>query len=505
MSKKSVHPIIISGGNGTRLWPLSRKSFPKQFLNLTHAATSLLQSTIHRALQIQNQSVNVDNLILIGNQDHRFLMLDQISDVSNSVIYLEPEGRNTAPAIALSAFHCAYGELQDPDALLLILPADHVINDSEKFIEAVRSAIPVAEQGYLVSFGIKPNAAETGYGYIKKGNRINSDECEAFVVNSFVEKPNLELAQEYIKSSDFFWNSGIFMFKASVYLEELKKYRLDIFEVVLKSWESRSVDLDFVRPDRELFLNCPSESIDYAVMQSTSRAAVIPVDIEWSDVGSWDALWEVSEKDDFGNSVQGDVFLNNAKNNYVRSNSRLVAMIGVDDLVVVDTPDALLVIGKGHSQDVKRIINYLQDENRKEHLEHRRVYRPWGWYEGIDSGERFQVKRIMVVPGGTLSLQMHHHRAEHWIVVSGVALVTVAGKEKLLTENQSTYINIGEIHRLKNPGKIPLHLIEVQSGAYLGEDDIVRYQDDYGRVGLSPKCNTPQLNDEAAVSRPIDL
>jgi mannose-1-phosphate guanylyltransferase/mannose-6-phosphate isomerase len=398
-----------------------------------------------------------------------------------SAIYLEPAGRSTAPAIALGAFHISNIEGPTEDVLMLVLPADHIITDTTAFHRAVAQAAKAAQLNKLVTFGIQPSYPETGYGYIKAGDPL-FDDGSAFAVERFVEKPNLETAEEYLRSGSYTWNSGMFLFKPRLYLDELRRLKPDIFNAVEEAWNKRSADLDFIRPHKDAFERSPSDSIDFAIMQATPHAAVVPADIGWSDVGSWDALWQVANKDPNGNACSGDVFLTDTKNCLIRAESRFVSVIGLEDVVVVETPDAVLVMHKSKAQEVKKTVDYCTNTKRHEHLEHIRVHRPWGWYEGIDKAERFQVKRIMVRPGEKLSLQMHHHRAEHWIVVSGTAKVTINGVETLLSENQSTYIPLGHTHRLENPGKVPLHLIEVQSGSYLGEDDIVRFEDTYGRA-----------------------
>ncbi len=479
---QSLYPVILSGGSGTRLWPLSRSTYPKQLLKLVDEKT-MLQTTIERAMGLSAVEVDVRAPILICNQEHRFGVREQVLAIGQqpSALYLEPSGRNTAPAIALAALHLARGDNANPNALMLVLPADHVVENIDAFAQAVKIAAQVAEQGYLVTFGIRPTAAETGYGYIRFGEQIAGYEGKAHNIVRFIEKPDYTSAEQYVNSGDYVWNSGMFVFSAGLYLEELEAHRPDILEAAKRAWENRIEDLDFIRPASEEFLACPAESIDYAVMQPTSRAAVVTADLGWSDVGSWNSLWKIAAKDTDGNVVKGDVFAYDTKNSYLRAESRLVSVIGLEDVIVVETSDAVLVMHKNRSQDIKKAITHFQQNNRKEHMEHMRVHRPWGWYEGIDAGERFQVKRIMVKPGEKLSLQMHHHRAEHWIVVSGTAKVTLDDKELLLGENQSTYIPLGYSHRLENPGKIPLHLIEVQSGSYLGEDDIVRFQDTYGR------------------------
>lgn len=476
-----IHPVILSGGSGSRLWPLSRASYPKQLLALADTKT-MLQVTIGRVMELPAPTFDVNPPLLVCNQEHRFLIREQCLAIEQlpAAIYLEPAGRNTAPAIALAAFHLALGDGGNPDALMLVLPADHVIRNQAAFARVIEIAAQTAKQGHLVTFGIAPTAAETGYGYIQAGAAV-ANVAGAFAVSRFVEKPDRKTAEEYLATGDYTWNSGMFMFTAGAYLAELASHRPDIFAAAKRAWEKRAVDLDFNRPDAAEFLSCPSDSIDYAVMQATTKAAVVPADIGWSDVGSWDSLWDITRKDENGNSIQGDIFATDTHNSYLRAESRLVAVVGLDNVVVVETADAVLVMHKEKSQSIKRAIEHFNSSGRREHLEHLRVYRPWGWYEGIDQGERFQVKRIMVKPGAKLSLQMHHHRAEHWVVVSGVAKVTNGDTVSLVAENQSTYIPIGQVHRLENPGQIPLHLIEVQSGAYLGEDDIVRFEDNYGR------------------------
>ncbi|WP_454007503.1 mannose-1-phosphate guanylyltransferase/mannose-6-phosphate isomerase [Alcaligenes sp. Marseille-Q7550] len=480
----SIHPVILSGGNGSRLWPLSRARYPKQLLSLIDQKT-MLQATIERAMGLGNEQVNVFAPLLVCNQEHRFSIREQVVALGQTpaALYLEPSGRNTAPAIALAALHLARGENPNPDALMLVLPADHSIEKTQAFALVVEEAARLAQEGYLVTFGIPASTPETGYGYIKAGEPLMDGNGISHTVAQFVEKPDTATAKRYVDSGEYSWNSGMFLFTAGRFLEELEQHRPDILEATVRAWQNRSEDLDFVRPSSEDFLACPSESIDYAVMQMTTRAAVVSADIGWSDVGSWDSLWNISAKDADANVIKGDVFASDTRNSYLRSESRQVSVIGLDDVIVVETPDAVLVMHKDKAQDVKKAVEHFEKNNRKEHMEHVRVHRPWGWYEGIDAGERFQVKRIMVKPGEKLSLQMHHHRAEHWIVVSGTAKVTLDDKEILLGENQSTYISLGQTHRLENPGKIPLHLIEVQSGSYLGEDDIVRFQDTYGRSG----------------------
>ncbi|WP_041362231.1 mannose-1-phosphate guanylyltransferase/mannose-6-phosphate isomerase [Methylovorus sp. MP688] len=471
----TIVPIILSGGSGTRLWPLSRQALPKQLLPLT-SGYSMLQETLLRLGGVKSIGAPI---VVCGN-DHRFLVAEQLLEIGSKprAIILEPAGRNTAPAIAVAA-SCLQQDAAD-DLMMLVLPADHVIQDHAAFAAAIDIAAEAAQQGRLVTFGIKPTIPETGYGYIKGGAALAS--CPgSFELSRFVEKPNLETAREYLASGDYYWNSGMFLFSPKQYMEELTQFAPEIASKASEALEQSYTDLDFVRLHEASFKECPSQSVDYAVMEHTRNAAVVPVDIGWSDVGSWTALADVLDKDDAGNVTVGDVYLNGVKNSMVRSEGRMVAALGVENLIIVETSDAVLVAHKDAAQDVKKIVDYLKEQGRKEHEYHSRVYRPWGWYEGIDAAERFQVKRIMVKPGEKLSLQMHHHRAEHWVVVSGTAIVTKNGEAEMLCENQSTYIPIGTTHRLENPGKLPLHLIEVQSGGYLGEDDIVRFEDTYGR------------------------
>lgn len=467
----AVIPVIMAGGSGTRLWPLSRGNFPKQFLSLSGKAT-MLQNTISRLAGIEHAPV-----ILICNEEHRFIAAEQVRQlgVKHSGIFLEPVGRNTAPAIALAAFKAVES---GHDPLLLVLAADHVIENVDAFQQSINNATELAQADKLVTFGIVGNKPETGYGYIKRG-----EACQhGYVVDRFVEKPDLATAEAYIATGDYYWNSGMFLFKASRYLAELKTYRPDIYAACELAMQVQNNDVDFIRVDKAAFEVCPDDSIDYAVMEHTKDAVVVAMDAGWSDVGGFAALWEVSAKDADGNVFNGDVKSVDTKNTLVFGGNKLVTTVGVEDLVIINTKDAVLVAHKDQSQHVKAIVGQLKSEQRSEVTFHREVYRPWGKYDSIDNGDRFQVKRITVKPGAKLSVQMHHHRAEHWIVVSGTAKVTNGDKDILLTENQSTYIPVGVIHALENPGKVDLELIEVQSGSYLGEDDIVRFEDRYGRV-----------------------
>lgn len=465
-----ITPVIMAGGSGSRLWPLSRTLYPKQFLALTGEKT-MLQETVLRL-----EGLDVTAPLVICNEEHRFIVAEQLRTIDKTgPIILEPVGRNTAPAIALAAEVTI-----ENDPLLLVLAADHVIQDQKAFVEAVKKATTLADQGKLVTFGIVPTQAHTGYGYIKRGNVIT--DSESYAVEQFVEKPDSETAEKYLQSGEFYWNSGMFLIKASRYLQELEKFSHDIFTACKKSLKNISEDRDFVRLDVAEFEACPDDSIDYAVMEKTSDAVVVPLDAGWNDIGAWSALWEVNDKCENGNVVSGDTILHDTKNTFVHGGERLIATVGLDNIVIVDTKDALLVATKDKVQEVKKIVEQLKSEGRSEFKIHREVYRPWGKYDSIDNGSRYQVKRITVNPGEKLSIQMHHHRAEHWIVVSGTASVTNGDKTFLVTENESTYIPIGVIHALENPGKLPLEMIEVQSGSYLGEDDIVRFEDRYGRV-----------------------
>jgi mannose-1-phosphate guanylyltransferase len=468
-----MKPVILAGGTGSRLWPKSRAALPKQFLALTSERT-MLQETL---LRLPKQ--DVEDPLLICNEDHRFLAAEQLrtANIAFDQIILEPVGRNTAPAIALAAL----SEVKKGnDPILLILSADHLIEDQAAFHDAIKKATVLAQADKLVTFGIVPTEAHIGYGYIEAGDALDND---GFKVKKFVEKPDIETAQRYLDGKKHFWNSGMFMFKASVYLEELRAFNPEIVNACEMSLENSQSDLDFLRVDEISFSACPDDSIDYAVMEKTEKACMVTLDAGWNDVGSWTSLWETAKNKDANNNVVfGDVILTGVNNSYVNSEQRLIAVIGLDDVIVVETKDAILVAAKDKVQNIKSVVNQLKREKRPEFEFHREVLRPWGCYDSIDTGDRYQVKRITVKPGEKLSVQMHHHRAEHWIVVSGTASVTIGENTSLVAENQSVYIPIGEVHALENPGKIPLELIEVQSGSYLGEDDIVRFSDRYGRI-----------------------
>jgi len=472
-----IYPVILAGGSGTRLWPLSREALPKQLLPLFSEMT-MLQETVLRLRGIAECS---PPLIVCGNE-HRFLVAEQMRhvDVTPLGILLEPIGKNTAPAIAIAALQL---KKHDKNAMMLVLPADHVIGDVQAFHAAIERAVSVAAGGKLVTFGIAPSGPETGYGYIRRGEAL-PNVANSYTVEKFVEKPDRETAEAYLESKAYCWNSGMFMFRSIDYLAQLAQFRPAMVTHCERAYRDAFRDLDFCRIDEVAFSACPTESIDYAVMESTTEGAVVMADIAWSDVGSWSALCEVHSADASGNILRGDVYADAVTNSMIRAENRLVAVVGVKDLIVVETKDAVLVVHKSEVQKVRKIVDALKNQKRCEHLAHSKVHRPWGHYEGIDVGERFQVKRITVKPGGKLSLQLHHHRAEHWVVVSGTARVTCGTSVKLLAENESTYIPIGSVHRLENPGKVSLHLIEIQSGCYLGEDDIVRLEDDYKRVEL---------------------
>ncbi|EOQ48446.1 TPA: mannose-1-phosphate guanylyltransferase/mannose-6-phosphate isomerase [Citrobacter braakii] len=467
-------PVIMAGGTGSRLWPMSRELYPKQFLRL-YGQRSMLQETVLRL-----DDVDAREPVVICNQEHRFLVaeqLRQINKLSHNII-LEPVGRNTAPAIALAALSAIEN---GDDPILLVLAADHIINNKPAFHQAVKSAFKFAMQGRLVTFGIVPTGAETGYGYIHRGQEEVLGENIAYQVSRFVEKPNKETAESYLASGEYYWNSGMFMFRAKKYLEELEKFRPDILESCKAAIRGCKDSDEFIKIDRDLFIACPDESVDYAVMEKTTDAVVVGLDADWSDVGSWSALWEVSPKDKKGNVLTGDTFMHNANNCYINTDEKLVAAIGVDNLVIINTKDAVLVVDKDQVQDVKKVVEYLKANHRSEYKRHREIYRPWGRCDVVVQTERFNVNRITVKPGAAFSMQMHHHRTEHWVVLSGTGEVTIKDQKFLLTENQSTFIPIGAQHRLENPGKIPLELLEIQSGSYLGDDDIIRIKDQYGR------------------------
>ncbi len=485
-----LHPVILAGGSGTRMWPLSRELYPKQFLPLL-SERSILQETLLRFDGVEG----VQPPVIVCNEEHRFLVAEHARQLGKrtSSILLEPKGRNTAPALTLAALSLAASNGSD-DPVMLVTPADHVIGNVQEFQSAIRKGAALAQDGCLVTFGIIPTAPETGYGYIKRGQGYpshsgNGTGRPAYAIESFVEKPDKATAQEMLKSEDYLWNSGIFMMRASVWLDEIKTHRPDIAEACRAAHLAGRADGDFYRPDRELFLKCPSDSIDYAVMEraagrngsSLHVGVVLPLDAGWSDLGAWSSVWEEGAKDASGNVVQGDVYAHSMRDSLLIASSRLLAAVGLEDVIVIETADAVLVAHKDRVQDVKALVSQLKADGRVEQENHRRVHRPWGTYEVVDVGPRFQVKRLTVNPGAALSLQMHHHRAEHWVVVKGTAKVTRGEESFLLTEDQSTYVSVGMKHRLENPGTIPLELIEVQSGSYLGEDDIVRFEDRYNR------------------------
>ena len=481
-----VLPVVMAGGSGTRLWPLSRAQYPKQFLIL-RGNRSLFQEAAQRLTTLAAADIAVAMPCVVSNEEHRFLVLDQLRELNlqSATVLLEPMGRNTAPAMTLAALHAneSAGNAKSSDPVMVVTAADHTYEDEAAFTAALQRAVRAAASGAIVTLGITPDRPETGFGYL----RCASADQGELQVAQFVEKPNLAKAQSYLTAGGYFWNSGIFVVRASVWLKALNQFRADIAKATQVSWAGRSTDANFMRPDRAAFELIPSESVDYAVMEHCPQSAdfdirMVPMQAGWSDLGAWDAVWDVSTKDAQGNAAVGDAMLIDSRNTLVHATSRLVSVIGLSDVVVVETPDAVLVSDRSRSQEVKAIVGNLQKSGRSEQSLHRQVHRPWGWYDSIDSGPRFQVKRIMVKPGATLSLQMHHHRAEHWIVVSGTAEVTNGDQVILLTENQSTYIPLGTTHRLANPGKVPLEIIEVQSGSYLGEDDIVRFEDTYGRV-----------------------
>lgn len=462
-------PVIMAGGSGSRLWPLSRSLFPKQFISLTSQKT-MLQDTVARLNNIEHKAP-----LFICNEDHRFIVAEQLRQekIEHSGIILEPLGRNTAPAIALAALKAT---LNGEDPLLLILAADHVIQDQYAFSDSINKAIPSAEEGALITFGIIPTSPETGYGYIKKA--LSTSES-IFPVEAFIEKPDLKTAESYISSGEYYWNSGMFLFKSSRYIEELKKYSPGILEICESAIKNSYIDLDFIRIKEEFFINCPSNSIDYAIMEKAKNVLMVPMDAGWSDVGSFSSLWDISPKDNNNNAIIGDVLIETTTNSYIYSQNKLVATVGIDDLVIVETKDAVLVANKNAVQNVKNIVKQLKDKKRQECEQHREIFRPWGSHDEIAQGQRFLVKHLKVKPGEKTALQMHYHRAEHWIVVQGTAKVTNGDRTYILSENESTYIPIGSPHRIENPGKIDLHLIEVRSGNYLKENDIVRLEE-YG-------------------------
>lgn len=492
-----ILPVILCGGSGTRLWPLSRAGFPKQFLALSgnEAQTSLFQEAVGRLNQLGSQSVSLGSTLIVSNEDHRFLVLDQLRETVgvNATLLLEPVGRNTAPALTLAALYATENITDtESDPILAITPADQTIQDGAVFTTALHQCISVvagdANKKTIAILGIKPTAAETGYGYIKRSDKKGS--FAEYAVEQFAEKPNLETAIAYLEDGNYCWNSGMFVLRASTWLAALKEFRSDILDATQKAWAQKTEDLaddtTFVRPDKALFSSIPSESIDYAVIEkcpgSQYHVKMVELSAGWNDLGAWDAVWQVGNKDAQGNVTSGDVILSDAKNALVNASSRLVSVVGLDNVIVIETADAVLVADRSKSQNVKHIVNRLEAQNREEKNLHRKVARPWGWYDSVDEGERFKVKRIQVKPGASLSLQMHHHRAEHWIVVKGTAEITNGDLVITLTENQSTYIPQGQTHRLANPGNTPLEIIEVQSGSYLGEDDIVRFEDTYGRA-----------------------
>ena len=489
MTRIDVRPVIMAGGSGTRLWPLSRARHPKQFLVL-HANQSLFQQATQRLANLSASDLTIGMPCIVGNEEHRFLVLDQLRELnlSPAAVLLEPTGRNTAPALTLAAFHAMHG---GADPVLVVTPADQTVTDEPAFTEAMQQAIRAAATGAIVTLGIKPDRPETGFGYIRCGNGP-ATASGALQVEEFVEKPDLATAQRYLAGGDYYWNGGMFVVRASTWLAAIEHFRADIAAATRAAWALHSVDASFVRPGRAQFEAIPSESVDFAVMEPATAGPIaarrfqihmLPLQAGWSDLGAWDTVWQVSEHDERGNAQRGDTLIQDCRNTLVHATSRLVGAVGLDNLVIVETSDAVLVADRSRSQDVKHIVASLQAAQREEHVLPRQVHRPWGWYDSVDEGPRFKVKRIMVKPGAALSLQMHHHRAEHWIVVKGTAEVTVGDRVILVSENESTFIPLGQKHRLANPGKVPLEIIEVQSGSYLGEDDIVRFEDTYGRVG----------------------
>ncbi len=477
MTFTPIIPVILCGGSGSRLWPLSRASYPKQYWSLDgQSKNTLLQQTQLRL----NNLTGITNPLLICHEEHRFIVAEQMRqiNVEPSAILLEPVGRNTGPAIAVAALQATK---QNEDPFLLVLPADHVIKNTSRFLKVIEAGKEYAKNGRLITFGIVPTAPETGYGYIEASETFSTNELKGIAISRFIEKPDIETAQEFLANGRFTWNSGIFLFKASTIIQELERLSPELVSSCRDSLKQNVPDMNFLRLNKEAFASCPNLAIDVAVMEKTNLGTVLPLDAGWSDVGSWSALWKTGDKDNQGNILRGNVIAEESENCYLRSEQRLVVGVGVKDLIVVETDDAVLVTHRSYAQEVKKIVNKLESEGRIEGTSHRKIYRPWGNCTVVMDGSRWQVKRIEVKPGASLSLQMHHHRAEHWIVVKGTALVEIEGEKKLIGENQSTYIPLGHKHRLTNPGKMPMELIEVQSGAYLGEDDIVRFEDFYGR------------------------
>ncbi|HEB54795.1 MAG TPA: mannose-1-phosphate guanylyltransferase/mannose-6-phosphate isomerase [Gammaproteobacteria bacterium] len=482
-----LQPVILSGGSGSRLWPLSREMYPKQLIRLVSEQTMLQETAVRLNGLDDSEQLELLNPVVVCNEEHRFFVAEQLRQVGLPAdkIILEPVGRNTAPALTLAALAVA---ADDADTVLLVMPADHIIKQEAVFHEAIRDGMQLSADGYLVTFGIKPDSAQTGYGYIRTASVVDTD-SSARLIDRFVEKPDVDTAQSYVDSGDYLWNSGMFMMKASSWLDEMQSLQVEMLTSCEDAFTRGEIDRDFYRVNAEVFSACPSDSIDYAVMEkiteqagrSAHPAAVIPLDAGWSDVGVWSTLWEVGDKDDEGNVIKGDVYAINTRNSLLVSDRRHISSVGLDDVIVIETADAILVAHKDYAQDVKLVVNRLKAEQRSEYQNHQLVYRPWGSYECIDCGDRFQAKRITVNPGASLSLQLHHHRAEHWIVVTGTAHVTRGDDVFLVSENESTYIPLGVKHRLENRGVIPLEMIEVQSGSYLGEDDIVRFKDVYGR------------------------
>ncbi len=480
-----VVPVILCGGSGTRLWPLSRAGFPKQFLVLS-GNTSLFQQAVERVNQLGAADITVGNTLVVTNEEHRFLSLEQLRELPHvsATLLLEPSGRNTAPALALAALQATEG---GEDPILVVTPADQTVQNPVAFQAALQQSIRAAAEGGIVILGITPDKPETGYGYIQQSGSAGAH--GEYTVAQFAEKPTLDIAKTYLAGGQHTWNSGMFVLRASTWLKALAQFRLDIATATQAAWQTKTTDASFVRPNKQAFAQVPSESIDYAVMEKCPGSSfpihMVPLDAGWSDLGAWDAVWQVNQdghQDSQGNVVQGDALLADTNNTFIHASSRLVGAVGVSNLIVVETSDAVLVADRSQSQNVKKLVQQLEAQKREELTLHRKVHRPWGWYDSIDEGVRFKVKRIQVNPGASLSLQKHHHRAEHWIVVKGTAEITNGGQVLTLTENQSTYIPLGEVHRLANPGTIPLEIIEVQSGSYLGEDDIVRFEDTYGRT-----------------------